>query len=102
MRDVAIVSFAQAKAKRRELDANEVEILMPVVSEALERSGIPRREIGFTCSGSSDYLAGHPFAFVTADNGSISRIVVSGNRWIIRGFNDTAHLEAPPTGEPAG
>jgi probable phosphoglycerate mutase len=36
-----------------------------------------------------------PFAFVTADNGSISRIVVSGDRWIVRGFNDTAHLEAP-------
>ena len=35
-----------------------------------------------------------PFAFVTADNGSISRIVVSGDRWIVRGFNDTAHLEA--------
>ena len=44
-----------------------------------------------------------PFAFVTADNGSISRIVVSGDRWIVRGFNDTAHLEAaPPAGEPAG
>jgi len=37
-----------------------------------------------------------PFAFVTADNGSISRIVVSGDRWIVRGFNDTAHLEPPP------
>jgi 2,3-bisphosphoglycerate-dependent phosphoglycerate mutase len=37
-----------------------------------------------------------PFAFVTADNGSISRIVVSGERWIVRGFNDTAHLETPP------
>jgi probable phosphoglycerate mutase len=34
-----------------------------------------------------------PFAFVTADNGSVSRLVVTGRRWIIRGFNDTAHLE---------
>jgi len=39
-----------------------------------------------------------PFAFVTADNGSISRLVVSGDRWIVRGFNDTAHLEPPPPG----
>ena len=39
-----------------------------------------------------------PFAFVTADNGSISRLVVSGDRWIVRGFNDTAHLELPPPG----
>jgi 2,3-bisphosphoglycerate-dependent phosphoglycerate mutase len=37
-----------------------------------------------------------PFAFVTSDNGSISRLVVSGERWIVRGFNDTAHLEPSP------
>ncbi len=38
-----------------------------------------------------------PFAFIGADNGSISRLVVSGQRWIVRGFNDTAHLEAADT-----
>jgi probable phosphoglycerate mutase len=36
-----------------------------------------------------------PFAFVTSDNGSVSRLVISGERWIVRGFNDTAHLEPP-------
>ncbi len=66
MRDVAVVSFAQAPSVRSDRIRNEVEILMPVVSEAIERSGIDRREIGFTVSGSSDYLAGQPFAFVTA------------------------------------
>src|SRR3970040_933789 len=39
---------------------------MPVVSEAIERSGIARKEIGFVVSGSCDYLAGQPFSFVTA------------------------------------
>jgi 2,3-bisphosphoglycerate-dependent phosphoglycerate mutase len=34
-----------------------------------------------------------PFAFLGADNASISRLVVSGDRWILRGFNDTAHLD---------
>lgn len=34
-----------------------------------------------------------PFAFLTVDNASISQIVVTGDRWIVRGFNDTAHLE---------
>ena len=34
-----------------------------------------------------------PFAFVGADNASISRLVVTPDRWIIRGYNDTAHLE---------
>ena len=33
------------------------------------------------------------FAFVGAANASISRLVISGDRWIVRGFNDTAHLE---------
>jgi probable phosphoglycerate mutase len=33
-----------------------------------------------------------PFAFVTSDNGSISRLVVTTGPWIVRGFNDTAHL----------
>ena len=32
--------------------------------EALERARIPRREIGFTCAGSCDYLSGQSFAFV--------------------------------------
>jgi 2,3-bisphosphoglycerate-dependent phosphoglycerate mutase len=33
-----------------------------------------------------------PFAFLSADNASISRLVVSGDRWFVRGFNDVAHL----------
>lgn len=64
MREVAIVSFAQAPNARREL-RNEVEILMPVVQEAVARSGI-ERPFDFTCSGSSDFLQGQPFAFVLA------------------------------------
>ena len=33
------------------------------------------------------------FAFLGADNGSISHLVATDGRWIIRRFNDTAHLE---------
>jgi probable phosphoglycerate mutase len=33
------------------------------------------------------------FAFVAADNASISQLVVLGESWIVRRFNDTAHLE---------
>lgn len=64
MRDVAIVSFAQSHHARREL-RNEVEILLPVVQEAAARSGI-ERPFDFTCSGSTDFLQGQPFAFVLA------------------------------------
>jgi acetyl-CoA acetyltransferase len=66
MRQVAVVSFAQSPSVRRETDLNEVEMLMPVVHEAVARSGLAKGEIGFTVSGSSDYLAGGPFSFVSA------------------------------------
>src|SRR5919108_3749579 len=66
MRDVAIVSVARAPHVRKERVRNEVEILMPVVHQVLEDCGIPKDEIGFTCSGTSDFLAGQPFSFVSA------------------------------------
>jgi len=67
MRDVGIVSFAQSNALREV--RNEVEILLPVVKEAVQQSGLARTEIDFTCSGSSDFLQGQPFAFVMALDG---------------------------------
>jgi probable phosphoglycerate mutase len=33
------------------------------------------------------------FAFVGADNASISQVVILGDRWIVRRFNDTSHLD---------
>jgi probable phosphoglycerate mutase len=33
-----------------------------------------------------------PFAFVAADNASITHLVVTDDRWILRRFNDTGHL----------
>jgi acetyl-CoA acetyltransferase len=65
MREVGIVSFAQARNVRHSGQV-AVEMLMPVITEAVESSGIPRREIGFWCSGSCDYMAGQPFSFVAA------------------------------------
>jgi acetyl-CoA acetyltransferase len=66
MRNVGIISFAQSRYVRHEATRSEVEMLLPVVTEALRASGIPKQEIGFTCSGSSDYIAGQAFAFVGA------------------------------------
>ncbi len=66
MRDVAIASFAQTKYVRSQNRLSEVDMIIPVVREAIEKSGVPKREIGFTCHGSSDYLAGQSFAFVGA------------------------------------
>jgi acetyl-CoA acetyltransferase len=63
MRDVGVVSFA-CSAVARDQEHNEVEMIVPVVREAIAKSGIARQQIGFTCSGSLDYLQGGPFAFV--------------------------------------
>lgn len=41
-----------------------------------------------------------PFAFIGADNASISYLVIAGDRWIIRSFNDTAHLQPAPAPDP--
>jgi acetyl-CoA acetyltransferase len=65
MRPVAIVSFAQLPSVRR-TELNDPELVMPVVKEALQRAGLDRHGVGFTVSGSSDFLTGTPFSFVSA------------------------------------
>ncbi|HUC37500.1 MAG TPA: thiolase domain-containing protein [Acidimicrobiales bacterium] len=65
-RPVAVVSFAQSKNLRREDHRNEVEMLMPVVGQVLGNVGLTKDDMGFVCSGSSDYLVGAPFSFVMA------------------------------------
>ncbi len=69
MPEVAVVAFAQSQHCRRESRLNEVEMLMPVLAEARESIGIEQQSIGFTCSGSSDYLAGQAFSFVMTLDG---------------------------------
>ncbi|WP_329165846.1 thiolase domain-containing protein [Streptomyces sp. NBC_01717] len=69
MRDVAIVAFAQTDHRRRTDDLSEVEMLMPVLHQVLDATGLRARDIGFTCSGSSDYLAGRAFSFTMALDG---------------------------------
>ncbi|MER6116648.1 thiolase domain-containing protein [Streptomyces sp. NPDC001743] len=69
MRDVAIVAFAQTDHLRRTDDLSEVEMLMPVLHQVLDATGLRTSDIGFTCSGSSDYLAGRAFSFTMALDG---------------------------------
>ena len=65
MRDVAVISFAQTPMRRRVEELNEVEMLMPAVHGALRQVDMTIDDIGFTCSGSTDYLAGMAFSFVS-------------------------------------
>ncbi|MFO0696648.1 MAG: thiolase domain-containing protein [Polyangiales bacterium] len=69
MRDIAIVSFAQLPSVRRDHLHDESELVEPVVNGALEAVGLTQSDVGFVCSGSSDYLVGRPFSFVAAVDG---------------------------------
>ena len=66
-RDVAVVGFAHAPHVRRtDGTTNGVEMLMPCFAELYDELGIKQTDIGFWCSGSSDYLAGRAFSFISA------------------------------------
>jgi hypothetical protein len=64
-REVAIIASATFETPS-EPARNEVELLLPVIHEAMGSVGLVQDDIGFTVSGSSDYLQGFPFAFVSA------------------------------------
>ncbi|MEU5547419.1 thiolase domain-containing protein [Streptomyces sioyaensis] len=69
MREVAIVAFGQSVHVRDSAETSEVEMLMPVLHDVLAQTGLAARDIDFTCSGSSDYLAGRAFSFTMALDG---------------------------------
>jgi acetyl-CoA acetyltransferase len=65
--DVAVVGFAQSPVARAgESTTSGVEMLVPIFAEVLRDTGLAKADIGFWCSGSSDYLAGRAFSFVSA------------------------------------
>ena len=67
MREVAVVGFAHAPHVRRtDGTTNGVEMLLPCFAEVYSELGIRQSDIGFWCSGSSDYLAGRAFSFISA------------------------------------
>ncbi|HSZ41679.1 MAG TPA: thiolase domain-containing protein [Trebonia sp.] len=68
MSDVAVVAFAQAPCVRgnNSTTTNGVEMLVPIFRQVMADTGMSKDDIGFWCSGSSDYLAGRAFSFVAA------------------------------------
>jgi acetyl-CoA acetyltransferase len=68
VKDVAVIGFAQSPVERANDAAttNGVEMLVPIFAEVLQSTGLTKNDIGFWCSGSSDYLAGRAFSFVSA------------------------------------
>ena len=67
MRDVAVIGFAEApNVRSTDGTTNGVEMLVPIFREVFDQTGLTKSDIGFWCSGSSDYLAGRAFSFVSA------------------------------------
>jgi acetyl-CoA acetyltransferase len=63
----AVIGFAQSPCVRRgDGTTSGVEMLVPIFQEVLQSTGLAKGDIGFWCSGSSDYLAGRAFSFVQA------------------------------------
>ncbi|HEY2285635.1 MAG TPA: thiolase domain-containing protein [Streptosporangiaceae bacterium] len=67
MTDVAVIGFAQSPCARHgEGTTGGVEMLVPILQEVFAATGLTKSDVGFWCSGSSDYLAGRAFSFVSA------------------------------------
>jgi acetyl-CoA acetyltransferase len=63
-RDIAVVGWAQS-GMVRQTDKSETQLLMEVITSALEPLNLTRAGIDFTCLGSCDYITGQAFSFVS-------------------------------------
>ena len=62
---VAVVGYAATPSLRAaETTTNGVEMLIPLFADVFAQTGLTKSDIGFWCSGSSDYLAGRAFSFI--------------------------------------
>ncbi|HLS75595.1 MAG TPA: thiolase domain-containing protein [Nocardia sp.] len=65
--DIAVVGFAHAPHVPETFGTtNGVEMLVPCFQQLYTELGITKSDIDFWCSGSSDYLAGRAFSFISA------------------------------------
>ncbi len=62
--DIAVVGWALSPMIRR-TDLSETQLLLRVITDALEPLGLTRADIDFTCLGSCDYITGQAFSFVS-------------------------------------
>ena len=61
--DIAVVGWAHSPMVRH-TELSETQLLVHVITDALEPLGLSRSDIDFTCLGSCDYITGQAFSFV--------------------------------------
>jgi len=62
--DIAVIGWATTPMVRN-TDKSETQLLMDVITSALEPLGLTRADVDFTCLGSCDYITGQAFSFVS-------------------------------------
>ena len=68
-RPVHVAGFAQLPNLPRLDGYDEAEMVQEITERALADAGLARSDVGFTCSGSNDYVMGRPFSFTMALDG---------------------------------
>src|SRR5438034_9861836 len=66
IRNISVVAFSQAPIVARDEHRVASEILYPEVRSALDQCDVERAAIDYQVAGSTDYIDGRPFGFVTA------------------------------------
>lgn len=61
--DIAIIGWSVSPMVRH-TEQTETQLLLDVVSGALDDAGLTRADVEFACAGSCDYVAGQAFSFV--------------------------------------
>lgn len=61
--DIAVVGWAHTPLVRQ-TELSETQLLVRVITDALEPLGLTRADVDFTCLGSCDYITGQAFSFV--------------------------------------
>jgi len=61
--DIAIIGW-HVSPMVRHTNKTEVQLLLEVITGAVDHAGITRADVDFTCAGSCDYVAGQAFSFV--------------------------------------
>ncbi len=62
--DIAVIGWAQSPMLRH-TEQSETQMLMDVITAALDPLGLTRADVDFTCLGSCDYITGQAFSFVS-------------------------------------
>ncbi|MCA9572851.1 MAG: lipid-transfer protein, partial [Myxococcales bacterium] len=70
LRPVHVAGIGQLPRVLADTSRDEAQMIYEVVRAALDDAGLDHDDVGFVCSGSSDYVMGKPFSFASAIEGA--------------------------------